>query len=73
MYHIGSSSIDAIGYEPWAQELHVRFQGSSDRTYVYHDVTFESYESLLVADSIGRFVNQEIKPQHRVSKLGEAA
>ena len=70
MYHIVSSSIDSIGYEPWAQELFVRFQGN-ETTYVYHGIKLETYESLLSADSLGGFINKEIKPRYSVTQLGE--
>ena len=72
MYPVPSNSVDAIGYDPWTQELHVRSRGN-ETVYVYFDVKLEIYESLLAADSIDAFINQQIKPRYLTSKLSDVA
>ncbi|MGY3128808.1 hypothetical protein ACVWW9_002337 [Agrococcus sp. UYP33] len=64
MQHVESSSVDAVGFDPARNELTVRFV--SGDTYVYGMVPRAMFEALLTADSIGRFVNERIKPRHPV-------
>jgi len=37
MHFVDSSNVEAIGYDPDAQELHVRFVRSGE-TYIYYSV-----------------------------------
>ena len=64
MQRVESSSVEAVGFDPARNELTVRFVGGS--TYVYGMVPRAVFEALLGADSIGRFVNERIKPRHPV-------
>ena len=57
---VESSSVEAVGYDPATAKLYIRFRGSG-RAYVYADVPPAVYKALMAADSIGRFVNTEIK------------
>lgn len=59
MLFVDSSNIEAVGYDPDARELHVRF--TSGTVYVYFDVDEYLYQELLRADSKGSYFNREIK------------
>ena len=65
---VESSSVDAVGYDPATAKLYIRFRGSG-RAYVYADVPPAVYEALIAADSIGRFVNAEIKGTYNFRPL----
>lgn len=64
MQPVQSSSVDAVGFDPTRNELIIRFV--SGGTYVYGMVPSAVFEALLDADSIGRFVNERIKPRYPV-------
>ena len=66
---VESTAVEAVGYDGERRELHVRFKGTSDGTYVYADVSPQEYRGLLEADSIGGYVNREIKPRHPYRQL----
>jgi len=66
-HHVESSSINSVGYDPRASSLEIEFTGGD--VYAYHDVPQETYERLITADSKGRFVNYEIKPNYRFTKI----
>ena len=65
---VDSSSVEAIGYDPATAKLYLRFRGSGN-AYVYTDVPPAVYASLMAADSIGRFVNAEIKGTYDFRRL----
>ena len=60
---VESSSVISVGYDEAEQVLEVEFAGGG--VYQYFDVAPWQYEQLLRADSIGRYVNGYIKPNHR--------
>ncbi|WP_343917299.1 KTSC domain-containing protein [Agrococcus citreus] len=62
MQPVESSSVDAVGFDPARNELTIRFVDGG--TYVYGMVPIAIFEALLDADSIGRFVNDRIKPRY---------
>lgn len=64
---VESTSIEAVGYDPDAEELFVRFVGGA--TYAYGDASEGTYHALLDAESKGGFVNREVKPHHRYRRL----
>lgn len=55
---VESSMIQAVGYDPDAQVLEVRFQ--SGRTYLYDGVPPDVYEALMASASKGSFMQDEI-------------
>jgi len=59
---VESSAVDRVEYDEASNTLHIWYSGG-DR-YSYADVPREKYEALLAAESIGAFVNAEIKPHH---------
>ena len=54
-----SSSIVSVGYDSQSQVLELEFEGGN--VYQYFEVPQSVHERLLDADSIGGFVNKEIK------------
>ena len=68
MHYVDSSNIEAVGYDPASQELHVRFLRSGE-TYVYYNVEDWAFRELLQADSKGQYLNQNIKDRYEYSKL----
>ncbi len=67
MQFVDSSNIEAIGYDPEAQELHVRFLKSGD-TYVYSDVNHSVFDELMQAESKGSYLNRRIKGNYQYRK-----
>ena len=66
MHRVESTSIDSVGYEDG--DLYVRFLENRE-TYVYYDVEEAVYDGLMAAESMGKFVNQRIKPHYRCDKV----
>lgn len=60
-----SSNVKAIGYD--SGTLYVMFNGGS--VYAYKDVPPVIYESVMKADSKGRFVSQNIVKYFKYEKL----
>ena len=54
-----SSSIQSVGYDEQAREMHVQFK--SGKTYVYKGVEPHTYRNMLRAPSIGKFHAQHVK------------
>ena len=59
---VKSSAVRAVRYDPSSRNLSVRFWSGDE--YQYKDVPPSKFRALLDAESIGAFVNKEIKPQH---------
>ena len=68
MHYVDSSNIEAIGYDPDTQQLHVRFVKSGE-TYVYYDVEEWVFQEFMQADSKGTYLNNQIKERFQYSKL----
>ena len=62
---VDSRAIDRVSYEDG--ELFVQWKGGG--TYVYSIVPEHKFEELLRADSIGEYVNREIKPYYEHRKV----
>ncbi len=60
-----SSCIAAVGYEPRAYVLGIKF--TSGRFYHYFEVPRSIYERLLHASSHGTYFNDEIKDRYPLS------
>lgn len=58
---VESSSIEAVGFAEETNELWIRFEGGA--TYVYSPVPRSVHRDLLGSASIGRYINQHIKPR----------
>jgi len=63
MKEFNSSAVTHVRYHPEEQTLDIWYRGG-DR-YSYFDVPAELYRGLLDAESVGQYVNFEIKPDRR--------
>ena len=64
---VDSSAVEAIGYNGHERLLDIRYP--SGEVYRYFDVSPQRHRALLEAESIGRYVNEHIKPNYRFEKL----
>lgn len=64
---VDSSAVRAVRYHPATSELDVRFD--EGREYRYSRVPRSKFQALLAAESIGEFVNHEIKPHHACAEI----
>ena len=67
MLEVESRAIQAIDYKPTLRELFVTFRGGA--AYCYAGVPAGTWNALLAAESIGRFLNLEIKPHYPATLL----
>jgi hypothetical protein len=67
---VESSAVRCVCYNPAKMELDVRFE--EGREYRYFQVPRSKYRALLTAESIGAFVNSQIKPYHRFEEISQA-
>ena len=68
MHYVDSSNVEAIGYETYSHELHVRFLKSGE-TYVYYNVEDWVFNEFLQANSKGSYLNTNIKNHYPYAKL----
>lgn len=66
---VKSSTIDSIYYATTTNELMVTFKNGT--TYTYYDVTLEDYLTMITSESIGKALNQIIKPKYKYAKHEE--
>jgi len=59
MQPVESSNVAEIGHDPETQKLHIRFKDGS--LHEYSDVPAETHEELMMADSKGRYVHENLK------------
>jgi hypothetical protein len=64
---MNSSAVRAVRYHAATGELDVRFE--EGREYRYQCVPRSKFRALFMADSIGAFVNREIKPHHSCQEI----
>ena len=62
MTPVSSSAVDKVGYD--APRRLLRLMYTNGRVYDYFDVPPNIYDELLQAESVGEFVNLEIKPHY---------
>ena len=62
-----SSNLAGVGYDASTQTLEVEFQNGN--VYQYFDVPQVAYESLIGAESVGRFFNAEIRGSYRYARM----
>lgn len=64
---VNSSNLSKVRYEDRTGTLEIEFQGG--RIYQYFDVPKQIYESLLTAESKGKFFQQQIKGHYRYARV----
>lgn len=64
---VTSSSLAEVGYDAEFETLEVKFKHGG--IYQYFNVPPFMYERLMNADSLGRFLNREIKGHYQEAKL----
>lgn len=64
---VNSTNVAAIGYDPENQILAVAYR--SGGLYNYYDVSQREYDSLMMADSKGGFLAQNIKGHHSYQRV----
>lgn len=67
MSPVASSNVNSVGYDAGSKVLRVKF--NSGGLYEYMGVPPEAYSELMGAESVGRFLNQQIKPMYEVRSL----
>jgi len=68
MMPVSSSNVSAVGYDAEFARLFVEF--TSGATYRYDGVEKDLYETLLKAESVGKFLNANIKGNYATTKVG---
>ena len=66
---VTSSNLASIGYDPRVQILQVEF--NNGRVYNYFRVPPEKFDAIMAADSCGKYLNTEIKPNHAVEEIDQ--
>ncbi len=59
---VESNQVKAIGYDEATKTLAVTFTRGAGAIYHYPDVSKETFEAFIGAESIGKFFGQHIKP-----------
>lgn len=62
-----SSNVAEVGYDPATMTLEVAFHSGS--VYQYFDVPELLYQEMLHAESVGRFLHEQIKNSYRYAKI----
>jgi hypothetical protein len=65
MIPVDSDAIEEVGFD--AGELHIKFRDGD--MYVYFVVPEGVFDALLAADSMGAFLNREVRPYYDFRKL----
>jgi len=69
MQEVSSSNISAIGYD--VEEMILRIEFNTGRTYDYEDVPEYVYENLENADSIGSYFYKHIRNNYEGKEITE--
>jgi len=67
MIKVSSSNIDSIGYNAKNEILRVKFLTGA--IYDYLKVSLSEYTNLIGASSVGRYINESIKPNYGTVKI----
>lgn len=68
MRPVSSSNVAAVGYEPETQTLFVDFLNGG--RYTYDGVPEDVFIGMLSAESVGRFLHQNVKGIYPYTKIG---
>jgi len=64
---VDSSSVRSVGYDGRSHTLEVEFVNGG--VYDYLDVPATEADRLRASESLGRYLNQRIKPRYRVRRV----
>ncbi len=64
---VKSSVIAAVAYDARHKVLEVEFH--TGRIYHYHGVPRSVLDTMMSADSIGKFFNEEVRPHYRATEV----
>lgn len=64
---VTSSNVAEVGYDSVSMTLEVAFRDG--RVYQYFDVPEPIYQELLQAESVGKYLNAQIKSSYRYTKI----
>ena len=64
---VSSSSVRSVGYDEAVHALEIEFLNGN--VYRYRSVPAAAYRLLLLAPSVGEFVNSQIKPRFDVERV----
>jgi hypothetical protein len=64
---VQSTNVAEVGYDPETMTLEVAFHNGT--LYQYFDVPEVMFQELLRSDSVGKFLNTQIKNSYRYAKL----
>ncbi len=64
---VQSSNVASIGYDPGTLTLEVEFTNGA--VYQYFDVPEVEYQNLIGAESVGSYLNQNIKNNYRYARM----
>jgi hypothetical protein len=62
-----SSNVASVGYDPQTMTLEVEFLGGG--LYQYFDVPEEEYAGLMSAETVGGYLNDNIKGRYRYARV----
>jgi hypothetical protein len=68
---VDSSSVRSVGYDGRSHTLEVEFINGG--VYDYLDVPAGEADRLRASESLGRYLNQRIKPRYRVRRVRPAS
>jgi len=64
---VSSSNLEAVAYDKDNEQLYIKFKSGS--VYKYDQVSEDLFNSLLNAESVGKFFKQEIEKSHSYEKI----
>lgn len=64
---VSSSNVATVGYDSETQTLEIEFNNGG--VYQYFDVSQDIYEALISADSVGKYLNANIKGYYRYARV----
>lgn len=65
---VDSSNVHSIGYDGATKTLQVRYKGSG-KTYEHQNVPYDVHAKLMLAGSVGKYLNANIKPHYAAKEV----
>ena len=69
LVHVTSSNVDAVGYDTENNYLYVRYKNGT--MYQYDKVPVEVYDGIFKTESVGRYLNENVKNKFHYIKFTE--